>query len=422
MQMSPLGGMRHAIIAELKALAPLLATAEDLHRTKLEQVDAEIGIKVIRLRPIEAIARKISAHQKLSEKYAIYIIRLMNELRFPPSTCYLEKIREFQSKYPYSILPEALKLDVGARSKERVEKLALILADSCLAHNRHLEKLRKKLQKMEGGDHPLHEPSIECRTCKAYHEAMRNCLRAEVNARDLWIETSELRAREKSTAEAIACLVIGGAGGAVAGLAVNAIGNSELTIGSMQAGAQAGPSVVTTAKGIVTGEPQIINQAINSRFQFKSLGLRVTYAFQPESSGIVGYWLWNTIKSHPSHTIGLINVRLEGENALLCFNAKAFFPIEPMVYWQLCQKLWQQVKESKLPPEECLDILQQLESGHLIPENGYAPIPGVIDERLSFCSERLKRYCESIKRPALEPKKEGPKRKTDYSLGPSILF
>jgi len=188
----------------------------------------------------------------------------------------------------------------------------------------------------------------------------------------------------------------------------------------MQAGAQAGPSFVTTAKGIVTGDPQIVNQGVNSKFQFRSLGLRVHYAFQPQSSGLVGYYIWNALKSHPSHTVGIIVIRLDGnECIMLLFNAKAFFPVEPMPYWQLCQKLWQLVNDNKIPPHECLDILQQLEKGLLQPENGYPDIRGVVDERLAFCTDRLKRHCESLKSATTEEPKppEDPERTPDYSLG-----
>lgn len=429
MQMSAVGGIRNQIITELKALAPILSSAEDLHRTKLEKVEREIKRDVNLQRPIGKIATKISVNSgKLPEKYAPYIVRLTFEIGRLSSPIYLEMIKNFQNKYPSSVLPEALNLQFVARSKERVEKLALIVADNCLAHNRRVEKLSKRLQQLDGErGHELHQMPTDCKVCKIFRDTqakldshVRDGKRAEVTGRNLWIETSELRAREKSAIETLACWALGAIGGAVAGLAVNAVGNSAVTVESMQAGAQAGPGILIMAKGVVTGDPQIVNLVADSRFRFRTLGARVTYAFQPDSSGLIGYYVWNNLSSHPSHTVGLIQIRLnEEETITLTFNAKAFFPVEPMAYWQLCQKLWQQVTQesNKLHPRECLDILQQLENGPLVPANNYPPVRGVVDERLAFCTDRLKRYCEAlISATKEEPQEKKIERRPDYSL------
>lgn len=429
LQGSVLGGLRSELIEELRVLVKHMVVAEDLHRTALEKIDEAIGEKVNRTRPIERIARKIDQNPvKLTIKYAQFISRITRFIHSPPGTAYMEQIQKFQKTYPKSVLPEMLKLSTEARCRERVEKMALIVADNCLWHNVRIEKLRKKLEEKEA---QLHKPSgvLPCNVCvecsedrKRLELQVRDSRRAEVLARDLWVETNERKIEEKTTAELVGTYLLGATLGAAAGGAAAAMGNSGLTLDSMAAGAQVGPNVVNTAKGVVTGDPQIIDQTNSYKLHFRSLSERIKYAFQPESSGRIGRIVKPLLYTDASsRTVGRVVIRLE-EEVTLYFNSKAYFRIEPMVYWQFCQHLGKQVLESRLPPNECLDIFFQLETGLFFPENG-PPIMGVVDERLAFCSDRLKKMCEKLKTevkeipPAVVNSAKG---RADYSLGAPV--
>lgn len=441
MQVSALGGMRAQMRQELLGLAKELAIAEGLIRTQRETDRIAIGKQVERKRPIAALVEKILKNNdkhakfpdKFEHKYAQYIVRLRFHLARPMGKEYITAVRTFKQKHSDTVLPELLELAEEAPAEARAFKMALATADNCIWNSRRAEKLQKAVDALEKGlkqaDHKHTGPSETCPSCSLLREKLKvleahrdETRLGEIHALRLWNLQCELKAEKTSMVQNVLFFLMGGIGGAMVGGAAAVIGNTGLTLDSIQTGATMGPGVVSSAKSVFAGEPQFLDRNETAKTRFQSLSLRLRYAFQSESSGAFGRYFLAFFSGAGSHTVGFIVIQVGEvtEEVTLFFNSKAHFPIPPAVFGQLCKLLWKKMEEGKLPPQDCFEILRNLEQGEFNPGNKHPVIKGLINERLSFCSDRLKRYC--LREIALHPPKKVEEDEKDETLAGFVLL